>query len=82
MIVASRCLPLPLPLVSAVTPPHLQGPGFRLDDKYKTVNIYKLSRHFCYGAFRKLITWYGDTRLRHPTAPHAQSNRPVMFSSP
>ena len=48
-------------LVSAVTPPHLQGPGFRLDDKYKTVNIYKLSRHFCDGAFRRLITWYAHS---------------------
>ena len=47
-------------VVRAVLPPHLHGPGFRVDDKFKTVNVYKLSRRFCAGAFRRLITWYAS----------------------
>lgn len=47
-------------VVRAVVPPHLQGPDFRIDDKYKTVNIYKFSQRFCTGAFRRLISWYAQ----------------------
>lgn len=48
-------------VVRAVLPSHLQGPGFRIDDKFKTVNIYKFSQRFCTGAFRKLISWYAQS---------------------
>jgi histidinol-phosphate/aromatic aminotransferase/cobyric acid decarboxylase-like protein/choline kinase len=46
--------------VTAVIPPHLQPSDFDFSDKYKTLNIYKLSREFCRVEFRRLLRFYRD----------------------
>lgn len=48
-------------IVTNVIPPHLQGPSFRFDDKYKTLNIYKFSLDFCERFFKKLLMFYSAT---------------------
>lgn len=45
-------------MVTDVIPPHLQDSSFDFSDKYKTLNIYRFSREFCAGPFRKLLTYY------------------------
>ena len=45
-------------LITEVIVPKRQGPGFRFDGKYKTLNIYRFSREFCTGAFKKLLDYY------------------------
>lgn len=45
-------------LITEVIPPHRQDTGFRFDDKYKTLNIYRFSGEFCAGPFRKLLAFY------------------------
>ena len=47
-------------LITEVIPPHRQSVGFRFDDKYKTLNIYRFSRDFCAGPFRKLLAFYSS----------------------
>ena len=47
-------------IVTDVIPPHLQDAEFDFKDKYKTLNIYKFSKEFCAGPFRKLITCYAN----------------------
>ena len=47
-------------LVTEVIPPHRQDVDFRFDDKYKTLNIYRFSREFCAGPFRKLLAFYAS----------------------
>lgn len=44
--------------VVSVIPPHLQGPNFDFSDKYKTLNIYKLSKEFCQKDFKNILTFY------------------------
>ena len=45
-------------VVTEVIPPHRQGDGFCFGDKYKTLNIYRFSKEFCDGPFRKLLNYY------------------------
>lgn len=45
-------------LITQVYPPHLQGPQFQYDDKYKTLNIYRFDRDFCGNVFRPLLDAY------------------------
>jgi histidinol-phosphate/aromatic aminotransferase/cobyric acid decarboxylase-like protein/choline kinase len=45
-------------VVTSVIPPHLQSGEFSFADKYKTLNVYKLSKEFCAGPFKKLLTYY------------------------
>ena len=47
-------------LVSQVLPPHLQGEGFRYDDKFKTLNIYRFDRNFCRERFGPMLDAYAD----------------------
>ena len=44
--------------ISEVITPRRQGPGFQLEGKFKTLNIYRFSRDFCAGAFKKLLNYY------------------------
>jgi histidinol-phosphate/aromatic aminotransferase/cobyric acid decarboxylase-like protein/choline kinase len=45
-------------VVTSVLPPHTQGGDFTFRDKYKTLNIYKLSKEFCSESFKHLLTYY------------------------
>ncbi|HEX4230547.1 MAG TPA: aminotransferase class I/II-fold pyridoxal phosphate-dependent enzyme [Bryobacteraceae bacterium] len=38
--------------------PQRQGPGFVFAGKYKTLNIYRFSRDFCRGPFKKMLDYY------------------------
>ena len=46
--------------VTAVIPPNLQPVDFDFSDKFKTLNIYKLSQDFCNRVFRQLLNFYRD----------------------
>ncbi len=45
-------------VITSVIPPHLQGSDFTFKDKYKTLNIYKFSKEFCFGSFSDLLEYY------------------------
>jgi histidinol-phosphate/aromatic aminotransferase/cobyric acid decarboxylase-like protein/choline kinase len=45
-------------VITHVIPPHLQQQDFSFADKYKTLNIYKLSRDFCATRLKDLLTFY------------------------
>jgi len=45
-------------VITEVIVPKRQGPGFVLEGKFKTLNIYRFSREFCCGTFRKLLDYY------------------------
>ncbi len=45
-------------IIHNIIPPHLQTSNFDFSDKYKTLNIYKFSRHFCNTVFKQLLTYY------------------------
>ncbi len=47
-------------VITEVIPPQRQGAGFLFSDKYKTLNIYRFSREFCAGPFRKLLSYYAS----------------------
>lgn len=47
-------------LISQVFPPHLQSDQFRLDDKYKTLNIYRFHHAFCRDIFQPLLSCYAN----------------------
>ncbi len=47
-------------IVSQVFPPHLQGPGFHYDDKFKTLNIYRFDTTFCRRTLQPLLSWYAN----------------------
>ncbi|HWI16777.1 MAG TPA: aminotransferase class I/II-fold pyridoxal phosphate-dependent enzyme, partial [Vicinamibacterales bacterium] len=47
-------------LITQVFPPHLQGPQFLYDDKYKTLNIYRFDREFCANTFKPLLDCYAN----------------------
>lgn len=46
--------------VTQVFPTALQGPGFRHDDKFKTLNIYRFDRNFCQRTLRPMLTAYAE----------------------
>jgi len=46
--------------ITGVFPPHLHTDEFDFSDKYKTLNIYKFSKDFCNGDFRKFLTFYSS----------------------
>lgn len=45
-------------IITSVISPYLQGSDFNFANKYKTLNIYKFSKEFCCGSFKKLLTYY------------------------
>ena len=45
-------------LITDVITPKRQGPGFQLEGKFKTLNIYRFSQEFCAGTFKKLLDYY------------------------
>jgi histidinol-phosphate/aromatic aminotransferase/cobyric acid decarboxylase-like protein/choline kinase len=45
-------------LITEVIVPKRQGSGFLFDGKFKTLNIYRFSRRFCGGAFKKMLDYY------------------------
>jgi histidinol-phosphate/aromatic aminotransferase/cobyric acid decarboxylase-like protein/choline kinase len=45
-------------LITEVIVPKRQGSGFLLEGKFKTLNIYRFSREFCAGPFKKLLDYY------------------------
>lgn len=47
-------------LITHVYPPHLQGPQFLYDDKFKTLNIYRFDRDFCANTFKPLLDCYAN----------------------
>jgi histidinol-phosphate/aromatic aminotransferase/cobyric acid decarboxylase-like protein/choline kinase len=47
-------------LITSVIPPHLQSGEFSFAGKYKTLNIYKLSKELCQSTFKKLLTCYAS----------------------
>jgi histidinol-phosphate/aromatic aminotransferase/cobyric acid decarboxylase-like protein/GTP:adenosylcobinamide-phosphate guanylyltransferase len=47
-------------VVTGVFPPHVQGPDFSYDDKYKTLNLYRFDRQFCRDVFRPLLSLYAQ----------------------
>ena len=47
-------------VVSAVHPPHTQGPGFVYADKRKTLNLYRFERGFVEKALRPMVRWYAE----------------------
>ena len=47
-------------VITHVFPPHLQGPQFLYDDKYKTLNIYRFDRRFCESVFKPLLDCYAN----------------------
>lgn len=47
-------------VVTDVVTPDRQGPEFRFQDRHKTLNLYRFSREFCTGTFRKLVTHYAS----------------------
>jgi histidinol-phosphate/aromatic aminotransferase/cobyric acid decarboxylase-like protein len=46
--------------VTEVFPTSRQGAGFRYDDKFKTLNIYRFDRHFCRSTLRPILTAYAE----------------------
>jgi histidinol-phosphate/aromatic aminotransferase/cobyric acid decarboxylase-like protein/CTP:phosphocholine cytidylyltransferase-like protein len=44
--------------ITDVIVPQRQGPGFVFSGKYKTLNIYRFSRDFCNGPFKKMLDYY------------------------
>jgi histidinol-phosphate/aromatic aminotransferase/cobyric acid decarboxylase-like protein/choline kinase len=47
-------------VITQVFPPHLQGPHFQYDDKFKTLNIYRFDRDFCASVFKPLLDCYAN----------------------
>lgn len=47
-------------VITQVFPPHLQGPQFLFDDKFKTLNIYRFDRAFCANVFKPLLDCYAN----------------------
>ena len=47
-------------VITQVFPPHLQGPQFLFDDKFKTLNIYRFDRAFCAQVFKPLLDCYAN----------------------
>ena len=47
-------------VITQVFPPHLQGPQFQYDDKFKTLNIYRFDRAFCAQVFKPLLDCYAN----------------------
>lgn len=47
-------------VITHVYPPHLQGPQFQYDDKFKTLNIYRFDRAFCAAVFKPLLDCYAN----------------------
>lgn len=47
-------------VITQVFPPHLQGPRFIYDDKFKTLNIYRFDREFCATVFKPLLDCYAN----------------------
>jgi len=47
-------------VITQVFPPHLQGPQFIYDDKFKTLNIYRFDREFCAKVFKPLLDCYAN----------------------
>lgn len=47
-------------VITQVFPPHLQGPQFLYDDKFKTLNIYRFDRAFCAQVFKPLLDCYAN----------------------
>jgi histidinol-phosphate/aromatic aminotransferase/cobyric acid decarboxylase-like protein/choline kinase len=45
-------------LITEVIVPKRQGSGFVLEGKFKTLNIYRFSREFCAGPFKKMLDYY------------------------
>ena len=45
-------------LITEVIVPRRQGPGFVLEGKFKTLNIYRFSREFCSASFKRLLDYY------------------------
>jgi histidinol-phosphate/aromatic aminotransferase/cobyric acid decarboxylase-like protein len=45
-------------VVTNVIPPHLQQQDFSFAGKFKTLNIYKLSKELCSGQLHRLLTFY------------------------
>jgi histidinol-phosphate/aromatic aminotransferase/cobyric acid decarboxylase-like protein/CTP:phosphocholine cytidylyltransferase-like protein len=45
-------------VITEVIVPRRQGPGFVLEGKFKTLNIYRFSQEFCAGSFKKLLNYY------------------------
>jgi histidinol-phosphate/aromatic aminotransferase/cobyric acid decarboxylase-like protein/choline kinase len=45
-------------LITEVIVPKRQGSGFLFDGKFKTLNLYRFSREFCAGPFKKLLDYY------------------------
>lgn len=48
-------------LITDVVTPQRQGEDFVFSDKFKTINIYKFSKEFCNGHFRRLLNYYAST---------------------
>jgi histidinol-phosphate/aromatic aminotransferase/cobyric acid decarboxylase-like protein/choline kinase len=48
-------------VITAIHPPHLQGDNFSFSNKFKTLNIYKFSRHFIDTSLRKLTSFYANS---------------------
>ncbi len=48
-------------VITAIHPPHLQGGGFVIYDKFKTLNIYKFSKRFVDESLRKLLVFYAKS---------------------
>ena len=46
--------------ITQVFPPHLQGPQFNYEDKFKTLNIYRFDREFCASVFKPLLDCYAN----------------------
>jgi choline kinase len=44
--------------ITQVIPPHLQGKNFNFSDKYKTLNMYRLSKDFVKTDFKRLLSYY------------------------
>ena len=45
-------------LITEVIVPKRQGSGFLFEGKFKTLNIYRFSREFCNGPFKKMLHYY------------------------
>ena len=45
-------------VISQVIPPSQQPDNFDFSDKYKTLNIYRFSKHFCATTLQRLLTYY------------------------
>jgi len=47
-------------VITDVITPDRQDADFNYSDKFKTLNIYRLSKEFCTGSFKKLVTYYSS----------------------